>query len=84
MDEKDNPQQNQAKVLTLVKENWFIVIFIGGIIASWVRFGGAIENHEIRIEKVESAVEQSNANYNDLKGSLIEVKTILNERLPAK
>ena len=70
----EKPSKNALEV---IKENWFIVLFIGGMVLTWGRFEFKVNNQETRLAEVESSQKAADSSYVDLRVQLAEIKVSL-------
>jgi len=70
-------QLSNRTIIELLRNNWFIVVFIATLIGTWVRFEGEIKLHEERLDKVEQSVEEASEKYTDLLVELGKIQTTL-------
>lgn len=61
-------------ILKNLRDNWFLVVFIGSIIIGWSTLNSRVEYLEQRITKVEDLAEQQQKQNNDITGAIIEIK----------
>ena len=57
-------------IFKTIKQNWFIIVFFGGMILTWGRFESELGDHTQRIDNIESKSAVVDV-------SLVEVKTQL-------
>lgn len=65
--------------LKSLRDNWMLLMFIGGMVVSWVRFENNIKAHEARLSDVEEKVVKVDAFNSDVRVDIAEIKVILEE-----
>lgn len=73
---KETAQQTNNFIDSVVR-NWPVLLFIGGMLVTWVRFEANISDSQSRISVLESKTESLDANFSDLKTDIAEIKVNL-------
>ena len=66
-----------SDISTFIKDYWFLIVAIAGIIGTWYSLKNAVNMHEKRITKLETFDEFIASKYNDLSLDIREIKTNL-------
>ena len=75
--------QDQDKIVIsgqfgkFLRNYWFILLFIGGLIVAWTNIQGSIADHEKRVTKLEVQYENALKGLQSLKETMIQIKTIV-------
>lgn len=78
-----HPELQNGNLLELLRKYWVLIIAVIGFTTGWSQLNLRIEYQEARLNKLEQGQTLTNGDLADLKNSLVELKTILQERLPA-
>lgn len=77
-------ENKEPTIVENIKSNWFLIIFIAGMIGTWTKFGLDIQQHSIEISKINSEIQDMNIKLDtqkeitsDLKGDLKAIKESL-------
>lgn len=77
-------EKEELTIVDNIKSNWFLIIFIAGMIGTWTKFGLDIQQHSIEISKINSELQDINIKIDnqkevtsDLKGDLKAIKESL-------
>lgn len=58
------------ELLKPLKDSWFIIVFIGGLIVTWTTFNA-------RLTQVELVIEKQDPVYTQIQTDIVEIKTTL-------
>lgn len=68
---------NLQQILNSVKNYWFILLFVSGMIVTWANYQNSINNHEKRLDILEAKIVLSETTANEIKIRLAEIQTTL-------
>lgn len=63
-----------AGFLKTLRDNWFIILFIGSIVIGWSDVNTKVQYIEQRVNKLEAIAEAQQKSNNDITGAVIEIK----------
>lgn len=78
-----HPGAENITLLEGIRRYWVLIVGILAFTMGWSQINLRIEYQEARLTKLEQAQVIANGDLVELKNALIELKTILQERLPA-
>lgn len=77
-------ESEEKTFLDNLKSNWFLIMFLAGMIGTWTKFGLDIQQHSIEINKINSELQNLSIKIDnqrevtsDLKGDLKAIKESL-------
>lgn len=77
-------ESEEKTFLDNLKSNWFLIVFLAGMIGTWTKFGLDIQQHSIEINKINSEIQDLSLKIDnqreitsDLKGDLKAIKESL-------
>jgi CRISPR/Cas system CMR-associated protein Cmr5 small subunit len=73
---KETTQQTNNFIESVVR-NWPVILFIGGMLVTWVRFESNISDSKSRISVLESKTEALNNNFSKISVDIAEIKVNL-------
>lgn len=73
-DHKINETNINQNVLEILRKNWTILLFIGGIIMGWSNIGSRLDYLEKRVEKLEALAESQQKSNNEITNAVVEIK----------
>lgn len=69
--------QTNRTTLTWIKDYWFLIFFIGGMLVTWGVMTQRIQILETRTKLLEDKVEKNNNTLDELRGGIIRIETTL-------
>lgn len=78
-----HPGAENITLLEGIRRYWVLIVGILAFTTGWSQINLRIEYQEARINKLEQAQIAANSDLIELNRNVLELKTILNERLPA-
>lgn len=69
--------QTNTSLFDWIREYWFLILFLGGMVTTWGSFSNRINNLEARQVSLEARQQQTDTGLNDVKGGIIRIETSL-------
>lgn len=70
--------KKNGDLLTTLRENWFLIVFIAGMAVTWGNFASDLSAQNIRIATLETRVAEQNKDVSTIQGDLKEIKANIN------
>lgn len=64
-------------IIDQIKNVWFIIVFVAGVIVSWTTFSNRLENYEARLITVEEKQETLDPKITQIQVDIASIKTTL-------